>query len=1359
LISCVDSPAYGNWKIYKLYIPRTLIASKGTKDEIVVKEGDIASLGRVVVLLGEPGIGKTELTKRLENSFGATRVAAGTFWRSADPSRYQATNGAPLIIDGLDEVAASSAEPPIDRILQSLGKLHNPNVIISCRAADWTGAANRHKFMQDYGIAPVPVQILPFNSEQAKTFLSGYDSRIAPDELLAAINSQDLNDLIGNPLTLKLLAEVWLQGAGLPDTKTELLDRATTLLLSEKNEAHDNSPQAQVSVERLRDAAGNIFAHLLLAGAVGIDSGNLQKVPEGFVPLAELSHVGPNDDVKTVSKTRLFRSEAEDQLTPVHRVIAEYLAARWLAKRLDAKFSERRLFRMMEVSGGVPSALRGLHAWLGYFSPAVCKRCIETDPYGLLRYGDTKNLSTQNARHLLAALTKLADDDPYFRSEDWGVRSVVGLARPELRAEIVALITSPNRHVQLSALILESLAGSPLTNEVVPELLALVRDASATYVERSEAAEAMAKSGVVIDWRELVQQLLAQNKHASSRLAVETMAVVGPEKFDAQFIGDALIALNGINESQRREARATGSDYLILKRISPELSQGVLDVISTSINSKPRPRHWNPGRGMTSAIERLLSSALDGPPIDPKRFWSWVSHLDGGTGYREEARKRIQNYLQANDDFRREVQRVVIYDTSIDGGPWMAIVHELQRSVGGLGISMEDATFFLREIAEVALPSSYQITLWGDLVRATRRPDRYNEDLKRTIENGVQRHPALAALFKEIMRPPERDYEAEQRKRQSDYERKRLDKFSRHQAGFGKGKDKILSGEHAGNLISLANGYLGRYSDLDNDTDPFGRLKEWVGEEIAVSATQGFVVAINTRNDLPDLEKICSVRAEGKHWTIEPVMLAGVAEVVRHGQSLEEIPESVVQAVLGIWWDMPEFNSTKLGEDIEKALEAVVFRDQQIAEYFVTTVIESQFASGKMHVFGLYRLVRDQQFLAFLPRLALKWLGDYPKASYNNQLELLQFLLQRNDQSELLVLVSERLAKLELLDEDCCRLWMAMAFCIAPSIFESESDSSDALPKEFIWAVKNIVLPDRTERGGLPLSVERYEAIVEAFASQWPSVGHPTGGWSGDQNPWDACEFVSYCINAIGSSSTAAATEALERLSVSVGDSSYAEQLKHVAYAQRRSRRDNEYTPPTFSEVAKILANAEPSNIDDLKAVILDHLADLQQYVRNADTRGWEAFWGNDRPKIENVCRDRLLDLLRPRLSGGIELFPELPMPDQNRVDIYATILGQGLPIEIKGQWHSEVWNASNTQLIEKYARDWRTDGRGVYLVLWFGNVTGKNLPRRSDGSALPVSPSELQQMLVEGLGEGERSRIDVVVFDVSKSQSKRNTS
>jgi hypothetical protein len=91
--------------------------------------------------------------------------------------------------------------------------------------------------------------------------------------------------------------------------------------------------------------------------------------------------------------------------------------------------------------------------------------------------------------------------------------------------------------------------------------------------------------------------------------------------------------------------------------------------------------------------------------------------------------------------------------------------------------------------------------------------------------------------------------------------------------------------------------------------------------------------------------------------------------------------------------------------------------------------------------------------------------------------------------------------------------------------------------------------------------------------------------------------------------------------------------------------------------------------------------------------------------------------------------------------------------MEIKGQWHPDVWGAASVQLIEKYAHDWRADDRGIYLVLWFGRVAKKNLPKHPEGLAAPKTSSDLREMLIAGLSPTERTRIDVFVLDVSKSK------
>lgn len=213
----------------------------------------------------------------------------------------------------------------------------------------------------------------------------------------------------------------------------------------------------------------------------------------------------------------------------------------------------------------------------------------------------------------------------------------------------------------------------------------------------------------------------------------------------------------------------------------------------------------------------------------------------------------------------------------------------------------------------------------------------------------------------------------------------------------------------------------------------------------------------------------------------------------------------------------------------------------------------------------------------------------------------------------------------------------------------------------------------------------------------------------------------------------------------------YSDHLKHTRAQQLRLRRDTDFRISGFNEVKQALSNGLPAGIDDLKAMVLDRLEIIQDYLRNGDTDAWEAFWINDNPKDENTSRDRLLDQLRPRFPVEINFLPEVTMPEANRADIVVTYLGYGLPIEIKGQWHAKVWNAASVQLIEKYARDWRADDRGIYLVLWFGEVAGKKLPKHPNALPSPSSPRELRQMLVDGLSAADRARIDVFVLDVSK--------
>ena len=80
---------------------------------------------------------------------------------------------------------------------------------------------------------------------------------------------------------------------------------------------------------------------------------------------------------------------------------------------------------------------------------------------------------------------------------------------------------------------------------------------------------------------------------------------------------------------------------------------------------------------------------------------------------------------------------------------------------------------------------------------------------------------------------------------------------------------------------------------------------------------------------------------------------------------------------------------------------------------------------------------------------------------------------------------------------------------------------------------------------------------------------------------------------------------------------------------------------------------------------------------------------------------------------------------------------------------HSKLWRALRDQLIAQYTRDPATDGYGVYLVLWFGEVCGQRKPPPPSG-VYPDSPEALKARLEKSLKPEEARKISVCVIDVS---------
>ena len=84
------------------------------------------------------------LCRALGEHAGMSYIGAGRFVNAEDPESLVA-EGERVIIDGLDEIASSVPGGAVDSVLRQLVKMGDPPFILSCREADWRGAADSVK--------------------------------------------------------------------------------------------------------------------------------------------------------------------------------------------------------------------------------------------------------------------------------------------------------------------------------------------------------------------------------------------------------------------------------------------------------------------------------------------------------------------------------------------------------------------------------------------------------------------------------------------------------------------------------------------------------------------------------------------------------------------------------------------------------------------------------------------------------------------------------------------------------------------------------------------------------------------------------------------------------------------------------------------------------------------------------------------------------------------------------------------------------------------------------------------------------------------------------------------------------------
>ena len=304
-------------------IVRRLVYEDEDRQRQCIGQADIEAIDEPVVILGDPGLGKTVLAQTLGGRPGLRYCRAATFARAARPETLIA-QGERIIVDGLDEIASSTPGGAVDSVLNKLSGMGHPPFILTCREADWRGAADRVHIEDDYGAAPRLLHLQPFSNDDARAFLSDEFPGLDVAGVLDHLERRGLDAFYRNPLTLRLLGEVAEQTGQLPERRAELLDRACVVMVGEENPRHQDDPHARKAREDLLLAAGAMCATQVLCGRSGVYTGAYPTTPAGCVHVSELAPLRFAAAAEDALKTRLFLAEDEHRFTHIHRVVADW---------------------------------------------------------------------------------------------------------------------------------------------------------------------------------------------------------------------------------------------------------------------------------------------------------------------------------------------------------------------------------------------------------------------------------------------------------------------------------------------------------------------------------------------------------------------------------------------------------------------------------------------------------------------------------------------------------------------------------------------------------------------------------------------------------------------------------------------------------------------------------------------------------------------------------------------------------------------------------------------------------------------------------------------------------------------------
>lgn len=1308
----------------------------------------------IFVVLGEPGLGKTtSFEYAAKHEPGAEFVRIGEFLSTPKQDNLQ---GKTLYLDGLDEHRSrADGVDVMDAIIGRLKELDCPKVRISCRTAEWHGGKDLGALSAvSNGTLIVQLDLQPLTQKDILALIPD------TDDFVEGARDNGLDEFLKNPQDFLLLHEFFCEKNRWPENRSELMEGACKALLKELNKNHYEAVDDWVTDRDLARASDYLASILMLSNVAGISS-DRTTANKMFPSIHEFD--GDLYAMKVATGRHVFKSAEKKRIEPKHRKIAEYMAARYLAARVREGLSLRRVMALMTgIDGGTPPDLRGVYAWLVTMLSGMADYVLVHDPYGAIIYGDARAWTPNTKKSALAALKELAKKDPWFREQDWSRHELGGLSDPVLVEDFQQLLLEDKCKSHLTSTILDAIAGGSKLPNIGDALLDFIRNPKKPDHLKDNAVDAFATAcpDRTADLVTLIDDVHAgevTDKDQYLRGAILNQlypSVIGPDR-----IIDYLIKPSG---------GVIGWYHMFVQHKIFEITDKEgLRVIARTLQDHDSSFEQGDEYGGSSFIGKLIRHLIEefGTEATADELSSWLSM---GVRQRETSRihgdeaKAIRAFLEAGDQIYISLFQDFLNRYWSDEMDWYQVWWRFKEFTVHASPPYEFPRALLAQLdQEINVDKARALYELACVLVMNEDPGLASvtlEELWEASEENTQLDEILERASKCSIEDEEwRQEDAAHKKAQLEERRTRQARNIEH---LDRHKKDIESGSALGILEHYARIWFNLFSDIDHEAKPKERLRQEVGDELAESLEKGFLNTLH-KPHFNTLDEIAKSDANSKAYYRGYLMLAAIDLTAESGkEAVFHLPEDVLR--LAIAYDM--------ANTVERH---AVWLDWLLAEKrdLVASVLDeywrAQLTTKPERLTRFYSFNGDERLLPAVVQILPSLLRDFPAVHSHILKDMLLNAILFCPFEQLLPLLANALQKRFDSETGQRTMWIATGFVIDQDSYLSSLKNQLIKNDREKWAARPILMADLWRRGedGKFTSPTKYrKLIVELLGSVFKNVSFASHGearWISDQDEPTAASEIRNIIHAFAQDPSDEVALALTDLEKNPALSQWHTDILYAIANQIRTAREAKFTYPDVSQVVSTLSNAEPANVADLKALIMDVLKEVADEIRHGNTDGYKSFWNigrysraTDKHVDENTARDRLLELLRPKLRHlDISAEPEVRYADDKRADIAIYCRGMKLPIEIKLEKHPKIWEAAENQLKKQYSRDPASEGNGIYLAFW---LDGKGMKKHPKGFKEPVNAEELKKLLQLTIPESSAGLIDAIVIDASVPDDKK---